>query len=146
MSSENRHKEGSTYYGTLLMVKSCFGKGEGAVVSLFSTSRSTCAVLFNISESVFLHTKCVFLIRLLFEFFFLRQILVNYAAYGRRNTLWAPYNLASFPIRIPLQWLHKCYCNCSPSYLTGHAKNVTYSEFVFVASIIQRAVSMRHIV
>jgi hypothetical protein len=125
-------------------VKSCTGKGESAVASLFSTSRSTYAVLFNISESVFLHTKC-FLIRFLFEiFFFLRQILMNYAPNGRRNALWAPYNLASFPIR--MQLFHRCYCNCPLSYSTGQAKGVTYSEFVFVASVIQREVSMRHIV
>ena len=71
---------------------------------------------------------------------------MNYVPDGSRNTLWAPYYLVSFPIRIPLQWFHNCYCNCPLSYSTGQTKSVTYSEFVCVASIIQRAVSMRHIV
>ena len=34
----------------------------------------------------------------------------------KQKHIWAPYSLASFPIRIPLQWFHKCCYNCPLSF------------------------------
>lgn len=100
--------------------KSCIGKGEIAVVSLFSTSRSAFVGLFNISESAFLRTKCIF-DQTFYLIFFPTVNVCELRSKRKQKHIWAPYSLASFPIRIPLQWFHKCYYNCPLSYSAGQA-------------------------